>query len=193
MAPVSARIERKRVVLLTGVLSTLSLGLVFSAVGGLVPRSAIPRAPDVFVALIPHVNAMLSVTAIGAIVTGVWYVRRGDVANHRRAMVTALALFATFLGLYLYRVAVHGPTGFGGPEPLYTYLYVPFLVLHMVLAMICIPLLYYVLLLGLTRPVSELPETPHPQVGRVAATLWVVSFTMGIAVYGLLYWVFPPA
>jgi putative membrane protein len=193
MVPVLARIERERVVLLTGVLSTLSLAVVFGAVGGIVPRSEIPRAPDVFVALIPHVNAMLSLTAIAAIATGVWHVRRGDVANHRRAMVTAVVLFATFLGLYLYRVAVHGPTSFGGPEAIYTYLYVPLLIVHVGLAVVCIPLLYYVLLLGLTRPVAHLPETPHPRIGRIAATLWAVSFAMGIAVYGLLYWIFPPA
>lgn len=193
MRSVLARVERVRVVLLAALLSAVSIGLIFGAVGGVVPRRAIPRAPEVFVALVPHVNAMLSVTAIAAILTGVWYVRHGDVANHRRAMLTALVLFATFLGLYLYRVAVHGATRFGGPEAVNTYLYLPLLFVHMSLAMVCIPLLYYVLLLGLTRPVSDIPATPHPRIGRIAAFLWVVSFVMGIAVYLLLYWVFPPA
>ncbi len=184
------RLVRDRVLVVATGLSAVSLALVFGAVGGVVPRAAIPRAPDLFLALVPHVNAMLSVTAIVTILLGVWFVRRGDVGTHRQAMLTALVLFATFLALYLYRVAVHGATSFAGPDAVYTFLYLPFLTLHVLLAIVCIPLLYYVLLLGLTRPVSDLPETPHPRVGRIAATLWVVSFAMGLGVYVLLYWVY---
>ena len=181
---------RDRVRLVTTLLTAVSLALVFGAVGGVVPRAAIPRAPEFFIDAIPHVNAAVSLLAIATIVQGVRWIRRGQVARHRRGMLAALALFATFLVLYLYRVAVHGATEFGGPEVLYTWLYLPLLAVHMVLAIVCIPLLYYVLLLGLTRPVEELPGTLHPRVGRIAAPFWLVSFGMGVAVYVLLYWAY---
>jgi putative membrane protein len=184
-----AEFVRERVPLLTGALTVTSLALIFGAVGGVVPRSSIPSV-DPLVAAVPHVNAVLSATAIATIVTGVRAVRRGDVRTHRRAMLASLALFASFLGLYCYRVAVHGPTPFDGPEFLYSAVYLPLLAVHVALAVVCVPLLYYVLLLALTRPVGDLASTPHPRVGRIAAALWLVSFAMGLGVYVLLYWTF---
>jgi putative membrane protein len=58
------------------------------------------------------------------------------------------------------------------------------------LAMVAIPLVYYALLLAGTRPVSEIYDTKHARVGRLAATLWVVSFALGIVVYLMLYVIF---
>jgi putative membrane protein len=181
---------RRRVPLLTGLLTLVSLGLVVGAVTGALPSALLPRAPAWLFAAIPHVNAALSLTAIVTIVAGVRWIRRGAVARHRRAMLVSLALFATFLLLYLYRVAVLGPTEFAGPELLYTYLYLPLLAVHMLLAVVCIPLLYYVLLLALTHPVAALGDTSHPRIGRVAAALWVTSFALGVVVYAMLYWLF---
>jgi putative membrane protein len=181
---------RDRVPELTGLLSVVSLALVFGAALNLIPAAALPDAPDWVFAAIPHVNAVLSVTAIGTIVLGVRAIRRGNVARHRRAMLTTLGLFAGFLVLYLYKVAVKGPTPFDGPAVIDQFVYVPLLVVHVLLAIVCIPLLYYVLLVALTRPVSEIRESLHPRIGRVAAALWLVSFALGTVVYLLLYVLF---
>ena len=170
---------------LTGLLTVGSLALVFGAVLGLLP--GLPRAPDPVLAAIPHVNAAVSVVAVGTIAFGWSAIRRGEVDRHRAAMLVSLALFATFLALYLYRVSLLGPSGFVGPDIVYTYIYLPILAIHIVLAVVCIPLLYYVLLLALTRPVSEVPATDHRRIGRVAASLWMVSFTLGTVVYLMLY------
>lgn len=178
---------RDRVPELTGLLTAVSLALVFGAVLGVIPATALPHAPDWFLAAIPHLNAAVSVVAILTILVGLRAIRNGDVARHRVAMLTALVLFAVFLGLYLYRVSIEGTTSFGGPAPVGTYVYLPVLAVHMLLAIVCIPLLYYVLLLALTRPVSELGSTAHPRVGRIAASLWLVSFVLGTVVYLLLY------
>lgn len=178
---------RNHVPALTGLLTAVSLALVFGAVLGVIPASALPRAPHWFVAAIPHVNAAVSVLAIATIGSGWYSIRRGRVARHRAAMLAGLVLFATFLVLYLYRVSVEGPTAFPGPAAVRRFVYLPVLAIHMTLAVVCIPLLYYVLLLALTRPVSDLPRTNHPRVGRVAASLWLVSFTLGTVVYSMLY------
>jgi putative membrane protein len=102
-------------------------------------------------------------------------------------MGVSLALFVTFLTLYLYRVSLLGPAPFPGPAVVERFVYLPILAIHVSLAIICVPLLYYVLLLALTRPVEALSETNHPRVGRVAASLWMVSFALGIVVYLLSY------
>ena len=83
-----------------------------------------------------------------------------------------------------------GPTEFPGPSAVYRRLYLPALAIHVTLAVVCIPLLYYVLLVGLTHPVAAVRRTRHRTVGRVAAPLWIVSFALGLVVYLLLYVVY---
>lgn len=179
---------REHVPALTAVLTVVSLALVFAAAGRALPADAIPRAPETLLDAIPHVNAVLSLAAIGTIVGGVRAIRRGNVVVHRRLMLSSFALFVTFLALYLYKVALTGPRGFSGAAWVERFVYYPLLGVHMLLAVVCIPLVYYVLLLAYSHPIHELSETNHPRVGRVAATLWLVSFGLGEAVYLLLYW-----
>ena len=52
------------------------------------------------------------------------------------------------------------------------------------------PFVFYALLIGSTHSVEEIYETRHRTAGRVAASLWLISFTMGIAIYAMLYHVF---
>lgn len=173
--------------LVAGMLSALSLALILGTAGGAVPGSALPRI-DLLLAAIPHLNAAISVSAIGVIIAGVRGIRAGNVSGHRRAMLLALGLFGAFLVLYLYRVAVVGPTHFDGPGWVASYLYVPLLAIHILLAIVCVPLLYYVALLGLTTPVAQLPDTRHPRLGKVTVVLWITSFALGVLVYTMLYW-----
>ncbi|MFB6173401.1 MAG: DUF420 domain-containing protein, partial [Halobacteriales archaeon] len=150
----------------------------------------LPRAPATQIAAIPHVNAVLATLAVGTIAGGWLSIRRGAVRRHRALMLASAGLFALFLLLYLYRIALEGPTPFGGPAAVYRFVYLPVLAVHVLLAVVCIPLVYYVLLLAATRPVGEIPASPHARAGRVAATLWLVSFALGDAVYLLLYVVY---
>lgn len=179
---------RDHVPAVSGLLTVASLFLVFGAVLGALPT--LPRVPESVLAAIPTVNAILSLVAIGTISGGWVAIRRGHVQRHRTLMLVSLALFATFLALYLYRISLVGPTEFSGPAVVEHFVYLPILAVHIVLAIVCIPLLYYVALLGLTRPVSAIFDTRHRQIGRIAASLWLVSFALGIVVYTLLYRVY---
>ncbi len=177
---------RDRVTELTAVLTAVSLALVFGAALQLIPVGALPQ-PEPVLDAIPHVNVALSLAAIGTILAGWRSIRRGDVGTHRRLMIASFLLFAAFLLLYLYRVAVEGPTSFDGPALVRNYVYVPILVVHVLLAVVCVPFVFYALLLGSTRSVPEIYETTHARVGQIAASLWLVSFSMGIVIYALLY------
>ena len=180
---------KERVPVLTGVLTVVSLALVFGAVGRVLPTGALPRS-EPLIELVPHVNAVLSLAAIATITAGWRWIRRNEVARHRAAMVTSFVLFATFLVLYLYRVSLEGPSEFPGPEAVYLYFYLPLLAVHVLLAILCVPLVYYALLLAATHTPAELRRTAHRRVGRIAASLWLVSFTLGLVVYALLYVVY---
>lgn len=180
---------KNNVPVVTGLLTVISLGLVFGAALRIIPASVLPHV-EPLVAIIPHLNAVISLVAIGTISIGWYYVKAGEIRKHRAAMITSFVLFAVFLVLYLYRVTLKGPTHFPGPAVVETYLYLPLLAIHILLAIICVPLLYYVLLLAATRPVSEIYSTNHRRVARIAAPLWLISFTLGVVVYVLLYIVY---
>jgi putative membrane protein len=174
----------------TTILSVVSLVLVFAAARQAIPSAILPAAPPWVFAAIPHVNAGISVTAIALIVLGVRDARHSRFERHRRLMLAAFALFVAFLALYLWKVAVKGPQTFPGSGAI-ELAYLGVLAVHMLLAIVCIPLLYYVLLLAGTHSMSELPDTAHGRVARIAAPLWVLSFLLGTVVYVLLYLV-PP-
>ncbi|WP_128905076.1 DUF420 domain-containing protein [Halorubrum amylolyticum] len=181
---------RENVPLLTALLSAAALALVFGAVGGAIPSGVLPRASDAVLAALPHLNAAISLAAIATILLGWRAIARGNVGRHRALMLSSFGLFVAFLGSYLYRLILVGTVEFPGPETVYTYVYLPFLAVHILLAIACVPFVFYALLLAATRPYEELYHTRHAQVGFAAAALWLVSFTMGIGVYLMLYHVF---
>jgi putative membrane protein len=180
---------RDHVPALTGLLSVVSLALVFGAALQVLPTNALP-APESFLSAIPHVNAVVSTVAIVTIAAGVHSARRGEYRRHRALMLASVALFTVFLALYLYKVSVQGPAPFPGSGAVYRFVYLPVLAIHILLAVVCVPLLYYVLLLGLTRPVEEVLGTAHRRIGRIAASLWLVSFVLGNVVYAMIYVVY---
>lgn len=181
-------LPRERVSTLAAILSVVSLAVVFAAAGGRIPSSVVPDAPQWVLDLIPHVNVVLSAAAIGTITFGWRSIRQGNVDRHRIAMVASFGLFVAFLVLYLYRlVATGGPQPFPGPETVYQFVYLPILAIHIFLAVICVPLVYYALLLAAAYPVDELRRTSHARFGRFAASLWLISFSLGIVVYLLLH------
>ncbi|MFW5939588.1 MAG: DUF420 domain-containing protein [Halolamina sp.] len=177
---------RDRTLGVATILSVVALALVFAAALRVVPADALPQAPPVVVDAIPHLNALVSAAAFGCVVAGVRAIREGNVERHRRLMGTAFGLFAVFLVGYLYRVALVGPTAFPGGGPLET-AYNAILGVHVTLAVICVPLLFYTLLLAWSHPVSDIPSTNHRKVGKVAAPLWAISFALGVVVYLMIY------
>jgi putative membrane protein len=176
---------RDNVPAVAGLLTVVSLALVFAAALRVIPESLLPRS-SALIAAVPHVNAVLSLLAIGTISAGVYFVRDGQLRRHRAAMGTSFLLFATFLTLDLYRVSIEGPTPFPGSGLAET-AYYGVLAVHVLLAIVCVPLVYYVLLLAATRPIAEVFDTSHARVGRAAASLWLVSFALGLVVYVTLY------
>lgn len=168
------------------VLSAVSLALVFAAALRVVPVELLPRAPTALVDAIPHVNAIACSIALVCVLRGVRAIHDGDIERHRKLMGAAFGLFALFLVGYLYRVALVGPTEFSASPALET-AYTAILAIHITLAIVCVPLVFYALLLAWSHPVSEIPNTNHRKVGRVAAPLWAISFALGVVVYLLVY------
>jgi len=126
---------------LTALLTILSLGAIFGAVLGYFPEGLFPHN-DALITVIPHLNAAISLLAIGTILYGVRAIRREQVQRHRLAMLTTTVLFAGFLALYLYRASLEGPTAYTGPAVIKQFVYLPILAIHILLAIVVYLLLY---------------------------------------------------
>ena len=167
-------------------LSAVALALVFAAALRVVPAELLPQAPPAVVDAIPHVNALICTVAFVTVLRGVRAIKQGNVERHRTLMGATFGLFALFLVAYLYRVSLVGPTEFPRTGLLET-VYLAVLGIHITLAIVCVPLVFYALLLAWSHPVSAIPGTNHRKVGRVAAPLWAISFALGVVVYLLVY------
>jgi len=181
------RQARHHVPHLTGALTAVSFAIVIVVIAGAVPSTLFPRAPPAVMGAIPHAIAGVSALAIGTVLAGLRAIRAGRVERHRTLMVVSFALFGLFLTVDFYRLAVVGPTAFAGPAVVETYLYLPLLVAHSVLALLTFPAVYYALLVGVTTPVAALPATSHARVGRAAAALWLLTFGSGLVIYAMLH------
>lgn len=172
--------------LVLSAVTVTAIGL--SSRGGL--RGVVPDAPRGFLEAVPHINAVLVLVGLVSVVLGYREVRRGNVRRHAGFMATATVAFFVFLGLYLLRLANLGLTEFPGSDFAYTYVYLPFLTVHMVLATVCVPLVLYSVIVAATVPTEDIRETAHPRVGRVAAPLWAITFAFGFVVYLMLHHLF---
>jgi putative membrane protein len=175
----------------TAVVSVVGYVLVIGAFGGLIP---FPEIADDTVNLLADAIAVVNTVALGFLLLGVWFIKRGEVRKHRAAMLTAFSLILLFLVLYLTKVG-------GGFEKslliedgqfLAAYgdvirpVYLGMLAVHILLSVVSVPVVLHAVVLGLTHSPSELRETIHPTVGRIAVTAWTLSLALGVITYFLL-------
>ena len=102
-------------------------------------------------------------------------------------MPSALGLISLFLVMYVTRIFLGGIKEFSGPESIYYYVYLPVLIVHLTLSIICIQPVLYVALIGFTHRIENIPRTRHRLVGRVAVSSWILSLALGLVVYVMLY------
>lgn len=142
---------------------------------------------DQLLLILPHAIAFVNALALALLMAGWWLIRRGYVWLHRIAMPSALGLISLFLVMYVTRIYFGGIKEFSGPESIYYYVYLPVLIIHLALSIVCIQPVLYVALVGFTHPIADIPRTRHRLVGRVAVSLWILSLALGLVVYVMLY------
>jgi len=182
---------RERPRLITAAVSVAGYALVIGAFAGAIP------VPDIGIGtvnLLADLIAVINTVALLSLLAGVRFIRRGEVRKHRAAMLTAFGLIMLFLVLYLTKVG-------GGFEKhiviesgqfLSTYAgivrpaYLAMLAVHVLLSIVAVPVVLHAVVLGLTHRPSELGDTVHPRVGRIAVAAWTLSLALGVFTYFLL-------
>lgn len=179
---IHARAKAKPLVVTT-VLSLIGYALVVGTFARVF--SFFPEISNETVIVLSDAIAVVNAAALLTILAGLRYIRRGDVRKHRTAMLTAFALILLFLVLYLLKVGggfekailVEGPVRWA---------YLAMLAIHILLSAVSVPVVLHAVVLGLTHSPTELRDTSHSRVGRIAVVAWTLSLFLGLVTYVML-------
>ena len=166
----------------TVVLSAVGYALVAAAFSGAAPFPDLGRGA---VILLGDAIAVVNTLALAAILVGVRFIRRGEVRKHRAAMLSAFALILLFLVMYLLKVGGGFEKSILADGPVRS-AYLAMLAVHVLLSAVSVPVVLHAVVLGLTHTPSELRETVHARVGRIAVAAWSLSLALGVVTYLLL-------
>ena len=130
---------------------------------------------------LPHLNALLNTVSAALLLTGYRFIRKRNVAAHKRCMLAALGSSGLFLVSYLvYHFSV-GSVRFQGQGWIRT-VYFAVLVSHTVLATAIVPLV----VITVVRALSERFDK-HRAIARWTLPLWIYVSATGVVVYWMLY------
>jgi len=127
-------------------------------------------------------NVALNASAGLFLLAGFACVRAGNVAWHRRCMLTAFGLSTAFLVSYVLHHARVGSVPFRG-EGILRPLYFGILIPHIVLAGVIVPLALFTLYRGWVGKIAA-----HRRIARVTLPLWLFVSASGVVVYSMLYY-----
>jgi len=175
----------------TAVVSVVGYALVIGAFAGAIP---VPEIGVGTVNLLADLIAVINTVALLSLLAGVRFIRRGEVRKHRAAMLTAFALIMLFLVLYLTkvgggfekRIVIESGQFLSAYAGIVRPAYLAMLAVHVLLSIVAVPVVLHAVVLGLTHSPSELADTVHPRIGRIAVAAWTLSLFLGVVTYVLL-------
>ena len=137
---------------------------------------------------LPPINAALNATATVLLIWGRSLARRGQVARHKRVMLSAFAVSSVFLLLYLtHKFSKNFENTTLNVEGWPKVAYLVLLASHVVLAM-SVPVVAILLIrLGLRDDRDK-----HRRIARIAWPIWIYVSVTGVLIYLLLYPLNPP-
>ncbi len=131
-------------------------------------------------AFLPALNALLNALAAVALVFGYGFIRAHRVGAHRAAMFTAFVFSSVFLAAYITNYALHGEMHFQGQGSVRA-IYFPLLISHIILAVVCLPMILITFFLSLT---GRFPT--HKKLARWTFPIWLYVSVTGVVVYLML-------
>ncbi len=141
--------------------------------------------------IFPHLNAALNATSCCFLVLGFYFILRKRVKLHRATMLAASTVSAAFLVSYVIhhvlRTSMYGlgPTRFSG-EGLARPIYFTILTSHTILAALVAPFVLLTLFKALKGRFDA-----HKRIARLVYPIWLYVSITGVAVYLMLYQLFP--
>lgn len=137
------------------------------------------------VPVLPTISTACIVISAILIAIGWRLIWKRQVEKHKKVMLWAAGFALTFFIIYMSRTIFLGNTAFGGPDSVKVY-YTIFLIFHIILATVGG-------VLGLIQIITALKDkfNIHRKIGPTASIIWFFTAITGVAVYILLYVLYP--
>lgn len=135
--------------------------------------------------ILPTISTSCIIISAILIAIGWRLIWKRNIEAHKKVMLTAAVFALIFFIIYASRTIFIGNTSFGGPDSIEIY-YTIFLVFHINLATIGA-------ILGIIQIITAFKDkfNIHRKVGPVASIIWFFTAITGVAVYLLLYVIYP--
>jgi len=126
---------------------------------------------------LPAVNATFNALSAISLVVGYRFVRRRQLVQHERAMITAFVFSSLFLCTYILNHALHGESHYP-PHGFFRSGYLAVLVSHILLSIAALPLVLFTFFLSLSGRFAI-----HRRVARYTFPIWLYVSVTGVVVY----------
>lgn len=130
---------------------------------------------------LPTLMACLNTASAACLTAGYVFIKRKQVAQHRRAMLAAFVVSALFLTTYVLHHLLVGNVRFHG-QGLARTIYFAILIPHVMLAVGVLPLAIVTIRRGLAGRIQK-----HRPLAKVTLPLWLYVSVTGVIVYLMLY------
>ncbi len=131
--------------------------------------------------MLPTINATLNATAAVLLIWGYTLIRRKQIQNHRKVMLTAFGVSTAFLICYLIYHFQVGSVRYQKTGAMRA-IYLSILATHTILAAAVPPLAIVTLNRGLTARFDK-----HRRIARWTFPIWLYVSITGVVVYLMLY------
>jgi len=135
--------------------------------------------------ILPHFIGGINFLTTAALIAGLIFIKQNKVELHRTAMITAFAFGGLFLICYVTYHISNPANKFSG-EGNIRFVYFFFLITHIGLSLIVLPLVLRALFYALTEQFVR-----HKNLVRYAYPIWLYVSATGVIVYLMLYQLFP--
>lgn len=135
--------------------------------------------------ILPTISTIFIVLSAICVAIGWRLIWKKEIEKHKKVMLLAAVFAVIFFTIYASRTIFIGNTAFGGPDSIRLY-YTIFLFCHITLATLGA-------VLGIIQIVTGLKDKydVHRKIGPGASIVWFFTAITGVAVYILLYVLFP--
>lgn len=142
-------------------------------------RRIIPAPEEMpsFVRVLPMLNAFINGTCSILLVVSLYYIRKKNIAAHKRINIVTFLLSSVFLISYVIFHYFKEDTTFGGEgaiRPVYYFI----LITHIILAALVLPLILLSFYWGLKNDVAK-----HRSLTRWSFPIWLYVTITGVVVY----------
>ena len=160
--------------ILKGIFILSGLVLIAVIVLGMLPQA--DHVPG-FVKKLPTLNAILNGTCSLLLIASYYFIRKKDVATHKKLNLITFVLSSLFLLSYVTFHSFGIETKFPADNPIRPY-YLLILISHIILAAVVLPLVLLSFYYGLTNKV-----TAHRKLTRFSFPIWLYVTVTGVVVY----------